>query len=308
MRFKNLAFATLLSLAVVPVYGQISDEQLVDNAYPQELHDSRDPEAPMRFSTSERADLNHNGQQLIVALYTNGSRAGISVLDQSGRVLSHPDIRSFKGYKGELQIVDLDGDHIPEIIARLYSGHGLQIPDSWVFAWRNGQLTLISPSQVLHGVLLTSFGQVVPLDLDGSGKLALLALAGLRRDAGDRLVSDGDAEIYVLNNGQYVTSGISLHYVEAFHRKVRKPGPATATFTTTPGRSLLHVVNGFGESAAVTSGHILVNGVEVIHAADFKPKAHVIDVQIDVNATNTLSVDLNGKPGSAILVMVESTH
>src|ERR1700686_402681 len=114
MRLRHFILTLVLVLSSAPAWAQVSDGQLVDNAYPPELHASRDPEAPSRFSTFVTADLNHNGQTLLVALSTNGTRAGISVLDRSGRVLSHPDMPFVKGFRGELELIDLDGDGVPE--------------------------------------------------------------------------------------------------------------------------------------------------------------------------------------------------
>src|SRR5216684_683965 len=110
LRLRSFILPLAFLLLSAPAWAQVSDDQLVDNAYPPELYASRDPEAPSHFSTYVTADLNHNGQTLLVALYTNGTRAGISVLDRSGRVLSHPDLRFLKGFRGEIETIDLDGD------------------------------------------------------------------------------------------------------------------------------------------------------------------------------------------------------
>src|SRR3954469_25430578 len=113
VRTRHLILSLLLVLCSVAACAQVADEQLVDNAYPADLFASRDPDAPSRFSTFVAADLNRNGQLLLVALYTNGTRAGISVLDRSGHVLSHPDLPFLKGFRGELEAIDLDGDGVP---------------------------------------------------------------------------------------------------------------------------------------------------------------------------------------------------
>src|SRR5258708_22532131 len=105
LRLRNFILPIVLLLWSAPAWAQVSDDQLVDNAYPPELYASRDPDAPARFSTYVTADLNHNGQLLLVALYTNGTQAGITVLDPSGSVISQPSRRFLKGCRGELEAI-----------------------------------------------------------------------------------------------------------------------------------------------------------------------------------------------------------
>lgn len=304
MPIRHFIFFVGLVLSSVAACAQVADQQLVDNAYPSDLYASRDPDAPSRFSTFVAADLNRNGQPLLVALYTNGTRAGISVLDRSGHVLSHPDLPFLKGFRGELEAIDLDGDGIPEIIARLVAGHGYDIPDSWVFAWRNGALTLISPTATAHNLQLTPLSQVAAVDMDGSGKLSLLSFPGVHRDDSGKLVDDGDVEVYAFSNGKITATTTTFSYAETFYRNASGPTKSVANFAATPGRRILRIINGTEAGNTVDSGHVTLNGVDVVRPADFKPKAHVIDIPVQLAPQNHLKVDLTGKPGTGIWVMI----
>ena len=304
MRTKLLSSLIALALSGPAVFGQISDTQLVDNAYPPELEASRDPDSS-RFSTFAAADLNRNGQTLLIALYTNGTQAAISVLDPGGRVLSHPDFRYLKGFRGELQLVDLDGDGVPEIIAQLTAGHGYGIPDSWVFAWRNGQLALISPTATASKLPVSLLSQIAAVDLDGSGKLSLLAFPGVQRDDNGNVVANGDVAVYSLSNGQLTHMTTAFSYAQAFYRRTTGPTKAVKTFSSPAGARKLRIINGIAPNgSAVDSARVTLNGTEVVHPANFKPKAHVIDVPVQLGLENRLEVELTGKPGSGIWVAI----
>jgi hypothetical protein len=304
MRIRHFTLFIVLVLSSVAACAQVPDEQFVDNAYPADLFASRNPDAPSRFSTFVAADLNRNGQMLLVALYTNGMRAGISVLDRSGHVLSHPDLPFLKGFRGELEAIDLDGDGVPEIIARLVAGHGYDIPDSWVFAWRNGVLTLISPTATVHNLQLTPLSQIAAVDVDGSGKLSLLAFPGVHRDDSGKLVDDGDVEVYAFSNGKITATATTLSYAETFYRSTSGPAKSVADFAATPGRKILRIINGTSAGNTVDSGRVTLNGVDIVRPTDFKPKIHVIDIPVQLSSQNHIEIDLTGKPGSGIWVMV----
>jgi len=304
VRSKLLPSLIALALSGSAVFGQISDAQLVDNAYPAELEASRDQDAS-RFSTFVAADLNRSGQTFLIALYTNGTQAAVSVLDRGGRVLAHTDLRYLKGFRGELQLLDLDGDGVPEIIAQLTAGHGYGVPDSWVFAWRNGQLALISPTATAGKLPVSLLSQIAAVDLDGSGKLSLLAFPGVRRDDDGNVVANGDVAVYALSNGQLTPTTTAFSYAQAFYRRTTGPTKTVKTFSSLAGARKLRIINGIAPNgSAVDSARVTLNGAEVVHPADFKPKAHVIDVPVQLAAENRLEVELTGKPGSGIWVAV----
>jgi len=304
MRTRYLASTAILFLtAVLPACGQLSDAQIVANAYPAEL--SADPDAQARFSTFVAFDMDGNGQTLLIALYTNGTRAGLSVVNRGGQVLSHPDTRSLKGFKGELEIVDLDHDGVPEIIVRLYSGHGANIPDTWIYAWRGGQLTLISPTQRVHALDITVLSQIAPVDLDGTGKLAILAFPGVRRDDNGNRVANGDGMVYALANGMYAPTPMRFTFAQSFVRHTASPNPTVKHFAASPGQATLRIVNGAAPGGlTVDSARVILNGATIAAPSSFKPQTRTLAIPVQLTTDNNLSVELAGKPGAGIWIIV----
>lgn len=306
MRRTNWAITiTLLFAATLPACAQLTDAQIVDNAYPKELYDSRDPDAPMRFSAFVAADLNRNRETLLIALYTNGTRAAVSVINRGGQVLSHPVSRSLKGFKGEIELVDLDADGVPEIVVRLYSGHGPMIPDTWIYAWRNSQLALISPTQRVHTLDITLFSQIAPVDLDGTGKLAILAFSGEQRDDDGNLSANDEGIVYALANGRYVETNRRFLHAQAFFRRTGIPKPAVESFRASPGAAALTIINGVEPGAAVDSAQVALNGSTIAEPSAFKPKTRVLTIPVQLASVNRLSVELAGKPGAGIWIIIE---
>ncbi|HSY48724.1 MAG TPA: VCBS repeat-containing protein [Thermoanaerobaculia bacterium] len=300
-RYLALIAISILS-AALPACGQLSDAQIVANAYPSEL--SADQDATTRFSTFVAAGFG-GGQTLLIALYTNGTRASLSVLNRGGQVLSQSDMRSLKGFKGELEIVDVDGDGVPEIVARLYSGHGENIPDTWIYAWRGGQLTLISPTQRVHALDITLLSQIALVDLDGTGKLAILAFPGVRRDDSGNRVANGDGIVYTLASGQYAATPLRFTYAQPFLRHTGSPDPVIKHFAASPGQATLRIVNGSAPGGlAVDSARVILNGTTIAAPSSFKPQTRTLTIPVQLAAENTLSVELAGKPGAGIWIIV----
>lgn len=301
-RSFGLVVALLLG-AGLHVRADVPMQEIVERAFPKEL---QDPEFPLaRRSTFETADLNRDGHRVIIALYSNGSRGELMVLDATGQQLSTWST-GLKGDAGELRLEDVDGDGVVEIIVEMYAGHGLQIPDSWVFAWRAKRLTLISPTKHVGKLDLTPLSAVVTLDLDGSGKKALLALPGVERDDNGNLVDNGPAILYSLLEGRYVETATQYKYAQRFFRRSGKPAIRTETFRATGGTGTLCVVNGVNEGGPVASGRILVNDKEIVRPGDFKLHVHSRSFPVPlIKGVNSIKVELDGKPSSGIWVLIE---
>jgi hypothetical protein len=98
------------------------------------------------------------------------------------------------------------------------------------------------------------------------------------------------------------------------HTYVRGNGPpvtATDTFSVcdAAGQFTLVLVNGPGGLRRVSSGHVSVNGVEVIHPSDLNQQVDRIERPLaNVAADNTVEVTLAGGPGGAIALSVMATQ
>jgi hypothetical protein len=301
MRASILAVGILLAFACGGT-AQIAPQTLVDNAFPVELT-TKDDSAPIRYTSFVE---DHAGSR-IVALYSDGSAAMIQVLSATGEVLSRSSVDGLKGGSGTLELNDLDGDGQPEIIARLYNGHGLPIPDSWIFRIQPGTLALISPvgRRTPDSFQITLLSQIGTVDIDGDGKKEVIALPGVVKNGSGDLTADGDIVIYTLRNGSFAPVTDRYVFAELFTRSTRAPNGSTKAFSAKAGPATLLVVNG-DSRPAVTSGHITLNGQELVGPADFKKAAGRISVPAKLLAQNALSVQLEGMPNSGIMVLVHT--
>ena len=66
----------------------------------------------------------------------------------------------------------------------------------------------------------------------------------------------------------------------------------------------LHLTNGQGASA-VTSAAVYLNGEMVLGPSNFKKKTTKVEIPVILQLNNTLSVDLRGKPGSNVDILIE---
>jgi siroheme synthase (precorrin-2 oxidase/ferrochelatase) len=77
---RRIASAIIILFVVATAHAQLSDRQIVKQAFPASLNDGDD----LQFSRFITVDLNRNGQPLLVAVYTNGAAGAIRVLNRSG--------------------------------------------------------------------------------------------------------------------------------------------------------------------------------------------------------------------------------
>lgn len=293
---------TFVALSGACAFAQVSDQQLVANNFPSALRSTETPNA-REFSTFVVADLNHSGQLVIVALYSNGVGAQIRVLDRAGNVIASPVLAGLNGRRGALKLIDIDGDGTPEILVYLFAGVGLDLPDSWILRWTSGNLRLISP--VVEGDT-TALGRVGFVDLDGDGKLEVIAAPALHRADSGQTVPDGPWHVYHLqSDGTLALLPTTLAFSEEYERLRGTPDSITKTFPSTPGAATLRIVNGV-RGIAADSGRVTLNGVEVVSPSEFKKNNRIITIPVQLAATNELVVTLGSKPDAAIRVLIDS--
>jgi hypothetical protein len=300
---RTIITSILALFIVVAAHAQLSDTQIVNKAFPTTL-DDRDG---VRFSRFIAVDLNRNGQPLLVAVYTNGAAGAIRVLDRAGQILAAPALPGMRGFHATVQALDLDGDGTPEIIAEFTTGHSPDNPDTWVFRWAGSGLQLISPTCAVGNLLLTCLGHVSPVDIDGSGRFALLDSPAFTIKNGGVVSADGNWSLYTLNGGTFSETPQTFQFGREFKRGNGKPFTSTRKFPGSPGAATLRVINGTG-AAASTSGQVALNGKDLLGPADFKRNQHVYDVPVALAQDNSLTVRLDGKPGSKITVLILGTN
>lgn len=126
----------------------------------------------------------------------------------------------------------------------------------------------------------------------------------MKNGSGD-LTADGDIVIYTLRNGSFAPVTGRCVLAELFTRSTRAPNGRTKEFSAKAGPATLVVVNG-DDRPAVTSGHITLNGQELVGPGDFKKAAGRISVPAKLLAQNALSVQLEGMPDSGIMVLIQT--
>jgi hypothetical protein len=300
--YRSIASAVVMSsLISISLCAQLSDKQIVSNAFPAALNDGDG----VRFSRFIAVDLNGTGQPLLVAVYTNGAGGAIRVLNRAGQVVSAPDFPGMRGFHASLQAVDLDHDGTPEIIAEFTTGHSPDNPDTWVFRWLAGTLKLISPTCKTGGLTLTCLDHVSFMDLAGDGTLALLNWPAVTLDRETGEVSRSEPwTIYTLKNGSFLQADGAFLFAHEFRRGTATPFTSEETFRAPVGGTTIRVINGTADQAA-TSGRITLNGKEIMGPADFQRGAHTTDIPVELVENNTVTVQLQGKPGAKIVMLVK---
>ena len=294
-----IAFVSLLLAS--SLMAQVSDKQLVNNAFPSYLDDGDG----VRFSRFIRADLNGDGHPLLLALYTNGARGAVRVLDDAGQVVTESAPRGMSGFHGSVRAIDLDADGIPEVLAQFDSGHGLDLYDSWILKWSRPThtLSLLSPTCQGGTVEYTCFNSVDFVDWNGDGRLAVVNYPDFAV-VDDTPQPTGPWTLYALADGKYQQQPYNFAYVRRFARGTGTPTTVTDDFDSPAGMVILRVINGTG-SLAADSGHVFLNGTEVLGPNDFKRQDHIYSVPVRAQEHNVLTVTLDGKPGARIQVFVD---
>ncbi len=103
---------------------------------------------------------------------------------------------------------------------------------------------------------------------------------------------------------------LTVYGPESFIRNTGKPVIVTHTFTvlTSNNACTLKIYNGGMEDSGfkrVSSAVISLNGVQVVEPNEFNQNVELIEKPVTLSAENQLSVEVRGKPGGAITVVIE---
>jgi hypothetical protein len=302
VRSIKLLLVLFISCAALPLFGQVSDEQIVANGFPSYLTKHGNPCALSKFI---EADLNRDGHPLVVASYSNCVRAAVRVFDKGGQLIGEAKDFGLTGRPSSIRAVDLDGDGVPELIVELGQGKGIDNPDTWIFAWSDRQLRVISPTCKQGSVSFSCLRHVDVLSYADTARLGLLAWPSFKKDPkSNGVVQVGDWTLYGLQNGSLAKLGMQFLYSGHFERESGEPEPVTDNFDApAAGSYTLRILNGANKTA-VDSGHVFVNGVEVVTPESFKSHVRRQDFTVQLQASNTLKVQLEGKPGGQIFVLI----
>ncbi len=102
-------------------------------------------------------------------------------------------------------------------------------------------------------------------------------------------------------------SDVTFFGPRQYTRNTGKPVTETVTFTCPPGYTgsgfTLRLINGdLQGNNRVSSAEININGVQVMGPSDFNQQVGIIERTVSLNTGNEVSVKLNSKPGSYIII------
>ena len=246
-------------------------------------------------------ELSARGIGYVVAAYSNGEAGGLVLLEMTsdGYRVDSEITREFgpiiEGRNPKLETLDVDGDGIPEIIAR-FDDSFRRSPHSWVFRVANGHLRLISPTEESGWPVL---GLPKFLDLNGNGTRDMIDNVVVSRELDDVKIEQAH---YALRDGMYVELEPVDDY-EMFFTDEAKPVTKKFSVSGAAVRRMtkLVIVNGdeLGAPYAVSSGTVTLNG----KAISVGPGTRVVRVKL--RRDNLLSVSLRGgKHGSRVGVVI----
>jgi hypothetical protein len=301
---KRIVLAVVALLSTVRASNQATPDAIVAAAYPATLSEIAAQRHYADLRQQAYAVLADGGKKLFVAAYSNGHVGAVELLQQTpaGAVTVSQLIRDHQqGANPTVTARDLDGDGIPELIASFDLGPRGGA-EAWIYRVRDGQLTLLSPVD-RHGDTVLGLPDVVEF-------------AGGVSDLVDRSnVGDSRSEPvlvfhhYVFRNGAFVEAE-PLDFYATFYRAKAAPRAEDATFAI-PSSALsrpyrLVVLNGAtsGKDYRVASGTVSLNGVVVAPASDFSESRPAWTLPVALQAQNTLTVKLAGRPKGRIAIAI----
>lgn len=313
-----LLSATCLAMPAPSLQAQESDDTLAAAFYPPDFRADEEGHGSVRESidwSTVRADLDGVGSQtyLIVA-YTNGFSGRLRVIKAdvgAPTLVADPQQLLMGEQSPSLQIADFDGDSRPEIIVTFLNGRR-RTPFAWVFKWDGRDLKCLNPQDRASLGDLREIVDPTFVDLDGDGRMEVLeptATFGVDREFESPeesvpLVPDQSYDVLSLGREAFVETGNPLTYFGYFERHSAKPTVATQQFKASSGRYVLRVINGIAGGDTLASGVIAINGRVVLSPSDFKSNVPVMEKEVSLAETNSISAELRSAPGSAVSVAI----
>ncbi len=308
--------ATLLRLLAVwvliaaPAFGQHSSTAaIVGQFYPASL-----TAFPDEFGGREQCfavyDAEPSGApRTIVAAYTNHTEAAIRVLrrgDAGFAVVAEPDSGlDLSGVRCEISLEDADGDGRKEVRVDFSVNRDTV---SWLFRWDGKRLSNLTPttSTAATGYQASGFVNGSLVDVDNDRVKEVYVQPEYPRFPGEPVLP---ARLYRLSGGHYVPAGRLVGAWELV-QETAAPYIATISFTTPQGADgpyTVRLVSGLPDgSARPTSGRVSMNGREIVAPESFGADLATIERRVALASDNQLQVRIAGKPGSRVLIVIES--
>jgi hypothetical protein len=273
--------------------------------------ESRDDETTGGYAPRQLVDATTD-QSWIFAAYSNGYSGSVRVIErtESGpRVVGDSTLANMAGTAPGVELRDLDADGTPEVLASFADQYGART--FWIYAWDGQALQLLSETanNAVTGVE-SNITEPLFLDTDGDGKIEIIdhKIIETRDDDGERS-TESLYTVYVMSDGRLSPSTPAL-VVSQFNRGTGTPRRVETTFAVEhAGAFTLRLVNGTDAASAATSGNVWINNTSVLSPNDFKRSDRIVVRRISLTpGANTLSVQLNGAPGSSVWVLIEPSE
>jgi len=328
MRLRATILSSLtLALLCGTSTGALGDVQGGDDAlaavfYPNDLRvDARGVSQLTEIPqwTTMRVDLDATGSQnyLIVA-YSNGFGGRVRVIREGAsgpELVADPREPIMFGSSPSIEALNLAGDSRPEVVVGFANGRkGRSF--AWVFQWGGQTLSSLNPFLDNDPDEVRERREIIDptfVDVDGDGRMEILEPSenfGVdvefeREEQSVPLVPDRSFNVLELGSDGFQQSAVGATYFGYFERLKGKPIATTEALKATAGHYVLRIINGEEGEHRVESAEIQLNGQIVASSNDFRARAAVIEKQVSLNATNSITVELRGGPGSRINVIIQ---
>jgi hypothetical protein len=218
-----------------------------------------------------------------------------------------PDAWDFGGLACDIELHDLDGDSQREVTVRLRANRG---SDAWAFGWTGSVLLNLTPTVTEGDRERSRLYAPGVFDLYHDGSLQFISTGtsefpadGQPAAAPDTIYRLGATGTYVrekdiLVAGKYIAGIDPRVNVDHFSLVADSVGPFT-----------IRLVNGKRDGTSrVTSGSILLNGVQVIGPAQLHGQAEVVIVSVpSLPVTNIIKAQLTGPAGTYVGITIEDS-
>lgn len=282
-----------------------SDQLIVDRFFPAALKNGARVHADHLLAKWSRASLDKPGEKdSIVALYTNGNHAALTVISAAPgatpRVISTVATNEMTGIASRLELIDLDADGIPEIAALLGAAGGSH--RTWLYKWSKKSLQPLGPTTTGHrGSRVTLLADPLFVDVNGDGTHDAINFPD------EEMASHNPADVYLLRRGTYSPADFEVVFYDVFVRRVGGAQEELVSFPIhdTGSRYVVRILNGGHEGERmVSSVDVAVNGRSYFKS-DFPKAGSLTSIPLELKHSNTIRVLVEGVEGSFVRLLVE---